>query len=253
MLNNLKEVAIALALIFGVFLVLNFIFIKLSKHSLHKIGLGILFTLLGLVFFLSAAQIGFMPIGYKIGYLLASAHPAWIIIFGFILGVTVVLAEPAVAVLTKQVEEVTTGAVSKRSMLIALSIGVGLSICLSMIRIYFGFSLLYYIVPGYLLSLGLSFFVPKVYTSIAFDAGGVASGPLTSSFILPLAIGATVALQGNNSILELAYGIIAMVAMTPLITIQLLGFKSIIKHNHLARKRLKKMELADDELIINFK
>ena len=183
---------------------------------------------------------------------LAQNNPFLIALFGFILGLVVVLAEPAVHVLTKQVEEVTTGGVSKRAMLLALSIGVGISICLSMIRIIFNFSILYYIIPGYFISLGLSFFVPKMYTAIAFDSGGVASGPLTSSFILPFAIGACMVLQGEESIMRDAFGIVAMVAMTPLITIQLLGFKAVLSKRVRERNRMRKIIDADDEQIINF-
>ena len=177
--------------------------------------------------FLTAVHVGFMPVGFKMGQDLAKVSPVVVTIVSFILGLAVVLAEPAVHVLNKQVEEITNGTVSKKSMLFALSLGVGLSICLSVIRIIFGFSILYYLIPGYLISLGLAFFVPKIYTAIAFDSGGVASGPLTSTFILPFAIGACVALGGN--ILSDAFGIVAMVALTPLITIQLLGFTAISK------------------------
>ncbi|MGM9971606.1 MAG: DUF1538 domain-containing protein [Anaeroplasmataceae bacterium] len=251
-LHSIKEVGIALGLIVIFFLIINKFFINLPKRKLMLLGVGILYTLLGLVLFLSAASIGFMPIGYKIGNMLAHHNAIWIIAIGFILGVVVVLAEPAVMVLTKQVESVTTGGVSKKSMLLALCIGVGISIALSMIRIYFGFSILYYVIPGYFISLGLSFFVPKVYTAIAFDSGGVASGPLTSSFILPMAIGATMALKGESYILELAFGIVGMVAMTPLITIQMLGFKSVITKRAITRSRMKIMKSRDDEQIIEF-
>ena len=138
-------------------------------------------------------------------------------------------------------------------MLVALSIGVGLSIGLSVIRIIYGFSLLYYLIPGYLISLGLSFFVPKIYTAIAFDSGGVASGPLTSSFILPLAIGACSALWGDaGQVLNLAFGIVAMVAMTPLITIQLLGFRAITSAKVKEKIVMKRILDADDEQIIDF-
>jgi len=162
----------------------------------------------------------------------------------------VVLAEPAVHVLNNQVEEITGGEVSKTQMMIALSVGVGVSIGLSILRVYFGFSLLYYLVPGYLLSLGLSFFVPKLYTAIAFDSGGVASGPLTSSFILPLVIGACVSLQGESAVLDFAFGVVAMVAMTPLITIQSLGFKSVMSvraRDNAAMRRI--LAAADDQII----
>ena len=248
-LEHMKEVAIALGLIVAFFLVIELIFIKLPKYKLVQIFIGIIYTFVGLVLFLTAASVGFLPMGYRIGHSLAD-NPALLILFGFILGLVVVLAEPAVHVLTKQVEEITTGGVSKKTMLIALSIGVGISIGLSMIRIWLGFSIIYYIIPGYLISLGLSFFVPKIYTAIAFDSGGVASGPLTSSFILPFAIGACVSLGG--SVLSEGFGVVAMVAMTPLITIQLLGFKSIMSNKIRESRRLKRIISADDEQIINF-
>ena len=249
-LYQMKDVAIALGLIVLFFLIINFTFIKLPKKSMIKIAVGIIYTFVGLVLFLSAAGIGFLTIGFKLGKEMASVSPIWIVLFGLVIGMVVVLAEPAVHVLTKQVEGVTMGRVKKRTMLVALSIGVGISICLSMVRIVFNFSILYYLIPGYLLSLGLSFFVPKIYTSIAFDSGGVASGPLTSSFILPFAIGACSILQPNN-LLEDAFGIVAMVAMTPLITIQLLGFKSEISARLQVKSRIHKLISADDEQIIN--
>ncbi len=254
-LNSLKEVALALGLITACFFIIELIFIKLPMKQIIHIIIGLVFTLVGLVIFLTAAQVGFMPIGYQIGQMLASQGAPWLIGLGFILGFIVVLAEPAIQVLTKQVEEVTMGGVSKRQMLLALCIGVGISIGLSMVRIVFNFSILYYLVPGYLISLVLSFFVPKVYTAIAFDSGGVASGPLTSSFILPMAIGACVALYGETSpnILQDAFGVVAMVAMTPLIAIQVLGFKSVIQNKIRKRSRTKRVLSADDEEIIIFK
>ena len=248
------EVLIALSLISVFFLIINFIYIKLPKRKMIQLSVGIIYTFIGLVIFLTAVSIGFMPIGYKLGSGLADFGAIPLIVMGFILGLVVVLAEPAVHVLTKQVEEITLGGVSKRAMLLALSIGVGVSLGLSMLRIVFNFSILYYIIPGYLVSLGLSFFVPKMYTAIAFDSGGVASGPLTSSFILPLAVGACVVLRGNdnNEVLELAYGIVTMVAMTPLITIQALGFKAVLTKKVTQIRRAKLIDDADDEQIINF-
>ena len=246
------EVLKALGLIVGFFLIIQFIYIKLPKMKLIQMGIGILYTFVGLVIFLAAVAVGFMPVGYKMGVQLASLHPAIMIVFGFILGFVVVLAEPAVHVLKKQVEEVTNGGVSKRSMLIALSIGVGISIGLSMIRIVCDFSILFYIIPGYFISLGLSLFVPKLYTAIAFDSGGVASGPLTSSFILPFAIGACISMQGADKVMVDAFGIVSMVAMTPLITIQLLGFRAVMAKHMREKARMKKIIGADDEQIINF-
>jgi hypothetical protein len=250
--HTCKEVLIALGLIVGFFMIIELIYIKLPKTKLIQIAIGILYTFLGLVIFLSAVSVGFMPIGFKMGTHIAEHNPILMVIFGFVLGLVVVLAEPAVHVLKKQVEQVTNGGVSQRSMLLALSIGVGVSITLSMIRIIFDFSIIYYLIPGYIISLGLSFFVPKIYTAIAFDSGGVASGPLTSSFILPFAIGACLVLQGESKVMLDAFGIVAMVAMTPLITIQLLGFRAIMAKNVREKSRMKKILGADDEQIINF-
>ena len=170
----------------------------------------------------------------------------------FILGVVVVLAEPAIHVLNKQVEDITNRAVSHRTMMVALAIGSGISLALSMLRIIFNFSILYYLIPGYLISLGLSLLVPKMYTGIAFDSGGVASGPLTSGFILPMAIGFCSAFAGQNEILNLGFGIVAMVAMTPLITIQVLGFRSILSSFIRYKRSMKRIVEADDEQIIYF-
>ena len=245
-----KDVFLALGLVAVFFLVINFIFLKLPKMKLMQISIGTVITYVGLVVFLTSVHIGFMPVGFKMGQELAKTSSVAITIVGFALGLVVVLAEPAVHVLNKQVEEITNGAVSKTAMMTALSIGVGLSICLSVVRIIFGFSVFYYLIPGYLISLGLSFFVPKIYTAIAFDSGGVASGPLTSTFILPFAIGACVGMNGN--ILSDAFGIVAMVAMTPLITIQVLGFTAISKKRVGEKLAMKRILGEDDDQIIRF-
>ncbi|MBE6701982.1 MAG: DUF1538 domain-containing protein [Ruminococcaceae bacterium] len=245
------EVGIALGLIVAFFMVLQVTCLRLPSRKLSRMAFGILYTFLGLVIFLAAVTMGFMPIGYKLGAQLASARPAVLVLFGFLLGLVVVLAEPAVQVLNKQVEEITSGTVSKRAMMVALSIGVGISIGLSMLRIIFDFSILYYLIPGYVISLGLSFFVPKLYTAIAFDSGGVASGPLTSGFILPLAVGACTVIQ-PHAILSDAFGIVAMVAMTPLITIQIMGFRAIVARKVRDNIMMKNILDADDEQIIDF-
>ena len=249
-----KEVTIALSLIVVFFFIINFLFLKIPFRRIKPILIGIFFTFIGLVIFLTAVNVGFMPIGYKMGKELAKSSSKLLIGMGFILGMVVVLAEPAVHVLKKQVEEVTSGGVSKRSMLIALSVGVGVSVCLAMIRIIYDFSILYYLIPGYFISLALSLVVPRMYTAIAFDSGGVASGPLTSTFILPFAIGAcmTVAPDGSQ-VLTNAFGIIALVAMTPLITIQCLGFNSILKKRAREKIAMKRLLTADDRQIIEFR
>ncbi|MDE6362362.1 MAG: DUF1538 domain-containing protein [Clostridia bacterium] len=248
-----KDVISALALIVLFFLVLQFTVLKLPRQKLAQIGIGILYTFFGLVIFLVAVEVGFMPIGFKLGTEIANFSQPVLAVFGLVIGFVVVLAEPAVHVLNKQVEQVTGGGVKKIEMLIALSLAVGVSLCLSIIRMIYHFSLLYYLIPGYLISLGLSFFVPRVYTAIAFDSGGVASGPLTSSFILPLIVGACVSINGGaDSILTDAFGVVAMVAMTPLITIQALGFKAIMSAKVRDKIAMKRILSADDEQIIYF-
>ena len=250
--HTCKEVAIALGMIVVFFLVCQVLFLKLSFKRLKRIAVGVVITYIGLVLFLTGVNVGFMPIGYKLGHALASADSGLLIGFGLVTGVLVVLAEPAIHVLNGQVEDVTGGMVSKRSMMIGLCVGVGAAITLSMVRIVYDFSLVYYIIPGYFISLALSLFVPPVYTAIAFDSGGVASGPMTSGFILPFAVGACVALQGEEAVLRDAFGVVALVAMIPLITIQLLGFKGIIDAHVQERKAMKRILDADDQQIINF-
>ena len=250
--HTCREVALALGMIVVFFLVCQFLFLKLPMKRLARIAIGVVFTYVGLVMFLTGVNVGFMPIGYKLGTALAQGSEAFLVGFGLLVGVLVVLAEPAIHVLNAQVEDVTGGLVSKKSMLLGLCIGVGAAITLSMIRIIFDFSLVYYIVPGYFISLALSLFVPPVYTAIAFDSGGVASGPMTSGFILPFAIGVCVSLQGSDAVLRDAFGVVALVAMAPLITIQLLGFRGILAEKVNERRAMKRILDADDQQIINF-
>ena len=252
MVHTAGEVAIALGLIVVFFMICQFVFLKLPLRRLAKIGVGVAFTYAGLVLFLTGVNVGFMPIGYKLGMGLAQGSKTLLVVFGLVVGILVVLAEPAIHVLNAQVEEVTGGLVKRKSMLLGLCIGVGVSIALSVIRIIFDFPLVYYVVPGYFISLALSMFVPPVYTAIAFDSGGVASGPMTSGFILPFATGVCVALQGEAAVLRDAFGVVAMVAMTPLIPIQLLGFRSIIDRRVQERRAMKRILDADDQQIINF-
>ena len=252
LLTVAKNVAVALGMIVVFFLACQLLFLKLPKRQLLRIGIGVVFTYVGLVLFLTAVEVGFMPIGYQIGNTLAQRNK-WILIpLGLVVGVLVVLAEPAIHVLNSQVEEVTGGYVTRKSMLTGLCIGVGAAITLSMVRIIFGFSLIYYIIPGYFISFALSLFVPPVYTAIAFDSGGVASGPMTSGFILPFAIGACMGASGADAVWESAFGVVALVAMAPLITIQLLGFRAIVSNKIQERRAMKRILDADDQQIINF-
>lgn len=231
--HYMKEIAISLfpiAAFFGIFQVVS---LKLERRTLLKIVVGLFYTYIGLVLFLTGANVGFIPAGTCLGTVLASQSAPWILIpLGMLIGYFIVKAEPAVYVLMKQVEELTDGAISGKSMQISLSLGVAVSVGLSMIRVLTGISILWFLIPGYAIALGLTFVVPKIFTAIAFDSGGVASGPMTATFLLPLAQGACIAMGGN--VVRDAFGVVAMVAMTPLITIQILGVLYIRKEKHAA-------------------
>ena len=250
--HTCREVATALGLIVGMFLLCQIVFLKLSRRILKRIAIGVAFTYAGLVIFLTGVNVGFMPIGYKIGCALGQGNPGMLVGFGLVIGILVVLAEPAIHVLNAQVEDVTGGLVNRRAMMVGLCIGVGTALALSMLRIVFDFSLIYYVVPGYFIALMLSLVVPPVYTAIAFDSGGVASGPMTSGFLLPLAIGACVTIHGPDAVLRDAFGVVALVAMAPLIAIQLLGFRGIVAEKLSERRAMRRILDADDQQIINF-
>ncbi len=221
-----KEVAIAISPIVAFFL-----FFQLFTRSFHKrlvvrVFMGFLYTFLGLVLFLTGANVGFMPVGRAIGEGLAALWKGALLIpVGMLIGYFIVAAEPAVHVLNKQVERMSAGAISAASMKRGLCIGVCISLGLAMLRILTGINLMWILAPGYAIALILTFFTPPVFTGIAFDSGGVASGAMVSSFVLPLAIGACYTLGGGDTslIMTQAFGCIAFVALTPLISIQVLG------------------------------
>ncbi|MBO5377790.1 MAG: DUF1538 domain-containing protein [Ruminiclostridium sp.] len=226
--HYMEEVASALLPVVAFFLVFNLISLKLDKKTLIKIFVGLAFTYIGLVLFLTGANVGFMPIGQYLGESLAGSKFSWLIIpIGMLIGYFIVSAEPAVHVLKQQVETITEGRISARALGTSLALGVAASVGIAMLRCLTGISILWFIIPGYALALIISCIVPPIFTSVAFDAGGVASGPLTATFLLPLAMGACSAVGGN--IAEDAFGIVAMVAMTPLLTIQILGLISKFK------------------------
>ncbi len=231
----LREMALSLlpiVLFFGAFQLISR---DIKKKTLIKILIGLVYTYVGLVLFLTGVNVGFMPAGNYLGQVIAGLPYAWIIIpIGMVIGYFIVQAEPAVFVLTKQVEEITSGAISAMAMERSLSVGVAVSIGLAMIRVLTGISIMWFIVPGYAIALFLTFFVPKIFTSIAFDSGGVASGPMTATFLLPFAMGACNAVGGN--IITDAFGVVAMVAMTPLITIQSLGLIYRMKEGRLQKE-----------------
>ena len=242
----IKEVIIALAPIVGVMIVFQLITKKFNEHQMLRMIVGFVYTYIGLVFFLTGANVGFMPAGRLIGARIAYGDTKYFLIpIGAIMGYFVVSAEPAVHTLKKQVEEITNGSVSQKSIGLALSIGVGVSVGIAMLRIITGIPILPILIVGYVISLVISFFVPPIYTGIAFDSGGVASGPMATTFILPFAIGACETLGGN--ILTDAFGIVAMIAMTPLIAIQVMGLLGEIKRKkQLAQAKQEILSLEDD-------
>ena len=218
----MKEIALSLLPITALFGAFQAVSLRLSLRTLKKIGVGLVYTYAGLVLFLTGANVGFMPAGNYLGQVMASLDARWIIVpVGMVIGYFIVKAEPAVYVLNRQVEEITDGAIPSSAMGASLSIGVAASIGLAMVRVLTGISILWFLIPGYAIAIALSFFVPKIFTAIAFDSGGVASGPMTAAFLLPFAQGACAAVGGN--IVTDAFGVVAMVAMTPLIAIQVLG------------------------------
>jgi hypothetical protein len=216
------EVMMALLPIIAFFCVFQFSFFQFRKSMLMRIAVGVVYTFLGVVLFLTGVNVGFMPAGHFIGKTMAMSSYKWLLIpVGLVIGYYVVDAEPAVHVLNKQVEEITGGTISQKAMHVSLACGVGCAVALALVRALTGLSIFWIIIPGYVLALLLTFFVPSVFTGIAFDSGGVASGPMTTAFLLPLAMGACEGVGG--SVLNDAFGMVANVAMTPLISIQILG------------------------------
>ena len=231
-----QEVAVAMIPICVMFLLFQIFTRRFKRTQLLRIVSGLIYTYVGLVMFLTGVNVGFMGAGQLIGATIGeSGHPFLLVPIGMLMGYFIVAAEPAVHVLVKQVEEVSMGSISQAAMRQGMSIGVAISIGIAMLRVVTGISILWFLIPGYAISLILTFFVPQLFTGVAFDAGGVASGPMTATFLLPFAMGACEALGGN--LMTDAFGLVALVAMTPLVTIQLLGLAGRVK------KRL-----ADDAL-----
>ncbi len=232
--EELKEVSMALLPLILMFAAFQLFLLKMPPVQVQRMVMGLVYSFIGLVVFLVGVNGGFMPAGRRLGEILGGGaatygglHIALLTAVGVLFGAVVVMAEPAVWVLTEQVEQVSGGTIQRRVMLIALSAGVAVSIGLSMLRVFYGFSLWCILIPGYVLALALTFFCPSLFVGIAFDSGGVASGPMTSTFILSFTLGAAAA-AGNGSATA-AFGVIALVAMTPLIAIQILGIMFKIK------------------------
>ncbi len=244
--NYLKEVAIALAPIVAFFFIFQIFGNKLTKQNVIRILIGVMYTYVGLVLFLTGVNTGFLQVGSYLGEAIGKLSYNWIIVpIGMIIGYYVVAAEPAVHVLTKQVFELTSGAIPKKALRFSLMIGVAVSVGLAMLRILLNIPIMYFLVPGYLIALVLTFVVPDMFTAIAFDSGGVASGAMTASFLMPLALGVCSSVGGN--VATQGFGVVAMVAMTPLITIQILGLVYKIKMAKL--KNQQKVQDLQEEII----
>lgn len=242
----LGEVAVALLPIFAFFLLFQIFALKIKKRPFQRIVAGILMTYAGLVLFLTGVNVGFSSLGYVLGGALTEGWTKYLLIpLSMLMGWFIINAEPAVHVLNKQVEELSAGAISEKAMGLSLSIAVAAANGLAMLRVLTGIPILYFMLPGYIIALALAFFVPPTFTAIAFDSGGVASGPLTATFMLPFAMGASSTLGGN--IMTDAFGLVAMVAMMPLITVQIMGVIYVIK----SRKRTQEPTAAraDEEIL----
>ena len=219
----MKEMAMAMLPIVAIFVLFQLFVFRMNTRSFGKIFVGILYTYIGLVLFLTGVNVGFSSLGAELGAALVESGKEWLLIpLAAVLGWFIISAEPAVAVLEKQIEEVSAGTIPGKAIKLSLSIAIALAMALAMLRVVTGISILWFLVPGYAIALGLSFFVPNIYTAIAFDSGGVASGPMTATFMLQFMVGVSIALGGN--VLTDAFGIVAMVAMMPLLSIQVVGF-----------------------------
>jgi hypothetical protein len=236
-----NDVLKALAAIVGFFVVFQLISRRFKKHQIARVGIGFVYTFIGLVVFLTGVTVGFIPVGQLLGAGLAASPFKWVLVpFGMLVGYFIVSAEPAVHVLNKQVEEISSGAISQKVMNRGLAIGMAAALAVTMIRILLGINIMYILIPGYAFALILTFFVPKMFTGIAFDSGGVCSGPLTSTFLLPLAMG--VCEGAGRDLMTNAFGIVAMVAMAPLIVIQFMGLMYGIKMKSQAQQTATEME-----------
>ena len=243
----LKEVTLALLPIVVFFLIFQVVSLRLRKLPFLRVMVGILYTYAGLVLFLTGVNVGFSPVGYALGAALTEGWRLWLLIpLAMLMGWFIINAEPAVHTLNKQVEELSAGAISAKAMGMSLSIAVSAAGGLAMLRVITGISIMYFLVPGYLIALALSFFVPRTFTAIAFDSGGVASGPLTATFMLPFATGACEALGGN--VMTDAFGLVALVAMMPLITVQVMGAIYVVKSRH-ASQEPQLPDFGDNEII----
>jgi len=220
--HYLKDVFMALGAIVVCFAVFQIITRRYKRHQLGRIAVGFLYTLFGLVLFLTGVNVGFIPVGQLLGSQMAALPYKWILIpLGALVGYFIVAAEPAVHILNKQVEVISSGAITAKMMYRGLAVGMAAALTITMTRILLGIPIMWILIPGYAFALALTFFVPRIFTGIAFDSGGVCSGPMSTTFLLPLAMG-TCEGAGKDLMID-AFGIVAMIAMIPLIVIQMMG------------------------------
>lgn len=239
------EMAVALLPIVAIFLIFQFALLRLHGRPLAKILIGIVYTYVGLVLFLTGVNVGFSTLGASLGGALVESGAKWLMVpLAMLLGWFIISAEPAVGVLEKQIEQVSAGAIPGKAIKLSLSIAIALAMGLAMLRVLTGVNILWFLVPGYAIALGLSFFVPDIYTAIAFDSGGVASGPMTATFMLQFMMGASSALGGN--VLSDAFGVVAMVAMMPLLSIQVVG---VLYEKRAEREAVPEVTYGDLEVI----
>jgi hypothetical protein len=236
--------------IVGIFGIFQFTHLKLSKTELIKIGVGLLYLLAGLTIFLSGVNRGFLPAGKYLGEAMGALKNNWIVVpICLVMGACVAVAEPAVHVLTKQVEEITSGAISRNTLLLSMAAGVGIAMSLAMVRMLVGLSMWWILIPGYVLALGLTFFVPSIFVGIGFDSGGVAAGAMSATFVLPFTLGVCESLGGD--VITDAFGVVGMISMMPPITLQAVGvlynFKLKKARAALAKAEAKRLENDFDQ------
>ena len=259
-LGSSIEVAIALSPILVIFFIYELIFIKLPRNEILKLLVGFVYSYIGLTMFLCATSAVMTPVGYSVGTNLGQ-FPSWLfVVIAFAIGMVTILCEPAVHVLTTQMESISDGRVTKNQVLITLSIGVGVAIGLAALRAVTHLNILYIVVPGYGLALVSMFFCPDIYTAMAFDSGGTASGPMSSSYVLPMIVGATTAMAPDglsseelgNLVYSDAFGVVALIALTPVLAIQMLGVIEKSKELYMRYVTRKHLLAANDSQIIHF-
>lgn len=244
-LSYMKEVMIVILPIFVFFLIYNYMYLKLPKQALARIFIGLLYTYIGLVLFLTGVSTGYLPTANELGGAIASSNVWWVIIpLGLVIGFFLVFAEPAVHVLNKQVEDITGGIIKQKTMQISISIGVAIAVFLSVLRAVFAINFLWFLIPLVLVIIVLSIISPTLFVSIGFDSGGTAAGALSCSFVLPFVVG--IANSFGHSTMLYAFGTIGFIALTPVVVIEIMG----IRYNYVKNKSNKTIAKPKSKVVI---